>query len=278
LKLWDMHVHTLWSDGSTPVCDVIGYAAKAGLAGIAVTDHDSMGKVSEAQAYAKQFNIDIVPGVEISSMDYATGRKVHILVYYPKKTDVLQPHFDGISEQRRRAGFEMTKLIQKHFPISVEQVLHYSKDSGTIYRPHIMRALMDRGYAECIYGKRYHELFGSNGSCRVKVIYPDVFEAAELARRSGGVVFAAHPDVYDSYDAIESLDLKRLIDGIEMRYPRKKPENEAKHIELIKKYSLLTSGGTDYHGWYTPDPNPIGCCTTCEEEIIKIKELIDKRR
>lgn len=278
MRRWDMHVHTLWSDGSTPVRDVIKYAAKAKLVGLAITDHDSMDMVATAKREAVQFGIEVIPGVEISSMDNSTGRKVHLLVYYPTDADVLKPYFDDIAAQRRKAGREMTKLIKDLFPISDEAVDFYSQNSGTIYRPHIMRALMDMGYAERIYGKRYLELFGPKGSCRRNVIYLDVLDAAKLAKKSGGVVFLAHPDVYDSYDAAEKLADAGLIDGIENSYPRKKPENGNKHLELIKKYSLLTSGGTDYHGWYTPDPHPLGFCTADENEITKIKELADKRR
>jgi len=278
VKRWDMHVHTLWSDGSTPVKDVVKYAADAGLAGLAITDHDSMDMVLPASLEAEQYGLEMIPGVEISSMDNSTGRKVHLLVYYPSKAEILQPYFDDIAVQRKKAGWDMFELVKKRFPITEQAISFYSQNSGTIYRPHIMRALMDMGYAERIYGKRYLELFGPQGSCRRNVIYLDAIEAAKLARESGGVVFLAHPDVYNSYDIAEKLALGGLIDGIENSYPRKKAENADKHTYLIEKYSLLTSGGTDYHGWYTPDPHPLGFCTSDEYEILKIKELAYKRR
>jgi len=278
MHLWDMHVHTLWSDGSTDVKDVIKYAAESGLCGVSITDHDSMGAVYNAAQEAKRYDLEVIPGVEISAMDNSTGRKVHILVYYPLYTEGLEKYFENISKQRYKCGREMTELLKRRFPITDEMVNHYSENSATIFRPHLMRALMDMGYAERIYGKRYLELFGPNGTSRRNVIYADVFEAAKMARESRGVVILAHPSVYDSFDIAEKLALRGLIDGIENFYPRKRPQDEDKHRMLIEKYGLLTSGGTDYHGWYTPDPHPLGYCCANENEVNKIKELSNKRR
>ena len=99
-----------------------------------------------------------------------------------------------------------------------------------------------------------------------------------MARESGGVVILAHPGVYNSFEIGEKLASMGLIDGIENSYPRKKAQDEAKHQYLIEKYKLLTSGGTDYHGFYSSDPKPLGTCFALQNEVLAIKELSDKRR
>ncbi|MEG2175066.1 MAG: PHP domain-containing protein, partial [Oscillospiraceae bacterium] len=84
-------MHTRWSDGSMPVEEVVAVAACAGLAGLAITDHDSMAMIPTAQQVAQRCGIELIPGVELSTIDHETGRKVHILVYFPQDDKPLIP-------------------------------------------------------------------------------------------------------------------------------------------------------------------------------------------
>ncbi|PWM22916.1 MAG: PHP domain-containing protein [Oscillospiraceae bacterium] len=267
---YDMHVHTSWSDGSMPVESVVEDAAHCGLAGIAVTDHDSMEMVRRAQQAAQPLGLTVIPGVELSSIDPDTGRKVHLLVYAPVYPEALEPHCSLLARRRRQAGEEMIGLVCARYPIRKEQILAQAAQSGTIYRVHIMRALMELGWTDSIYGSLYSELFGKNGSCRRGVEYPDVYRTARAARESGGAVILAHPGVYQSFAVGRCLAQQGLIDGLELRYPRRKPEEIPLHDELVSEYRLLTTGGTDFHGWYTAHPWPIGRCTTTEEELQRL--------
>lgn len=274
---WDLHVHTTWSDGSTPVEDVIAFAARRGLSGVAITDHDAMDMVLPAQKAAGQYNLDIVPGTELSSIDPDTGRKVHLLVYYPQYIEKLTPLFDIMAERRRKVGEEMIDLLVDKYPVTREFVLKQAQQSKTIYRVHLLRALVEMGYSQTVYGPLYQTLFGRNGVCLRQVEYLEVFEVAKAARASGGAVILAHPQVYDSFDIAARLAKAGLIDGIEYDYPRRSDEKLAEHDRLVQEYNLLTTGGTDYHGFYTTRPHPVGSCTTSEYALSQLHKLVKGR-
>lgn len=275
---WDLHVHTAWSDGSMAVADVVAFAARRGLGGIAVTDHDAMDMVVPAQQAAEAAGIGIIPGVELSCIDHDTGRKVHLLVYCPQTRATLEPLFDLMAQRRQQVGEEMIDLLIKHYPVTRAQVLDQAKNSRTIYRVHLLRALLELGYSDRVYGPLYQALFGREGVCRRQVDYIDVYDGAKAAQASGGAVVLAHPDVYDSFDIGERLAQAGLIDGVEYSYPRRNPAHLEKHGRLVQAYGLLTTGGTDFHGFYTTTPNPVGTCTTSEYELSQLHKLIESKR
>ncbi|MFV0497730.1 MAG: PHP domain-containing protein [Candidatus Fimivivens sp.] len=275
---WDLHVHTAWSDGSMPVAEVVAFAVRRGLCGIAMTDHDTMDMVAPAQQAAKTVGIEIIPGVELSCIDHDTGRKVHLLVYCPPILSSLEPLFERMAEQRQRVGEEMIDLLVRHYPVTREQVLVHAKNSKTINRVHLLRALLEQGYSDRVYGLLYQTLFGKEGVCRRQVDYIDIFDGARAAQASGGAVVLAHPGVYDSFDIGERLAKAGLIDGLEYNYPRRKTADIPKHDRLVQDYGLITTGGTDFHGFYTTIPNPIGTCTTSEYEMACLHKLIESKR
>ena len=83
LEQYDLHVHTNWSDGSMPVEEAVEFAARRGLAGLAVSDHDSMEMVGRARRRAASLGLTVIPAAELSCIDPDTRRKVHLLVYAP---------------------------------------------------------------------------------------------------------------------------------------------------------------------------------------------------
>lgn len=278
MRLWDLHVHTSWSDGSATAEQVVRHAAERGLSGIAITDHDAFEMVPLAKKEGEMLGIEVIPGAEISTIDHTTGRKVHLLVYYPLDESVLEPMFDRIAQNRRSVGEKMTDMLSHSYPITREMVYEAAKNSKTIFKTHLMRLLLERGYTDKIYSELYFELLGDNGRHFQPVICPDTVEAAKTAQKSGGVVVLAHPDVYDSFEIGEKLASLGLIDGIEINYPRKKPEHQARHIALAERFGLITTGGTDYHGFYSPHPHHIGTSVVGESELSALKALHDKKR
>ncbi len=271
LSRYDLHVHTSWSDGSMPVEEVVAFAARRGLAGLAISDHDSMEMIGRAKKSADALGLLVVPAAELSCIDPDTHRKVHLLVYAPSRPEALQAHFQTLSDRRRRVGEEIIELVCARYPVKAERILELAAESGTIYRVHILRSLLELGYGNTIYGPLYQELFGKpNGVCLLHVEYPSVYDAAKAARASGGAVVLAHPGVYDSFAVGERLAAMGLLDGIEYRYPRKLAKDAALHDHLVEQYGLLTTGGTDFHGWYTTLPRPVGSCTADGQELERL--------
>lgn len=266
----DLHCHTKLSDGSIGLEELVFYGKRAGLDVLSVTDHDTMAGVSRAVVLGKRYGVEVIPGAEISCVDPETGRRVHLLCYLPQKPNRLDGIFYKVVESRRQAGLKMIDRVMEQYPITHDHVIRYSASSKSIYKVHIMQALLDLGYDTKIYGELYHQLFSEDSpvSCLEKVQYPSVYDALDYVRIAKGIPVLAHPSVYDSMDLLEKLAKEKKILGVEASHPRHTPEDEKKIREFAAEYGLLTTGGTDFHGFYASGrANPLATCITTEEEI-----------
>lgn len=275
--LGDLHCHTRLSDGSSTIDDLVFYAKRGGLDFVAITDHDTMAGVTRATVLGKRYGIKVVPGVELSAYDTARKRSVHILCYLPQKPDRLLGICTKVTQSRTRAGQEMLNRAMRYYPITPEHVSRYYSGSKALYKVHIMNAIMDLGYTNTIHGPLYHELFDSwSGSCYVEVTYPDVRHVIDVIHSAGGLAVMAHPPEYDSFDLLEELCSKGLLEGVEYSHPRCGPEDKKRIAELADHYGLIKTGGTDFHGYYASDPHPLGSFVTQPEEIDKMYKMVKK--
>lgn len=264
----DLHCHTKLSDGSLGLEDVIYFAKRAGLDFVSITDHDTMAGVTRAVILGKRYGINVVPGVEFSCMDEQRGRKAHILCYLPEKPDRLEGLCSKTLENRTKAGHEMIQRVSRFYPVTAEFVARYYTGSKSIYKQHIMNALMDLGYTDCIFGKVFDQLFGGkNGLVHVAVEYPSVYEVLDLIHLAGGLAVLAHPRVYDSFELLDELLAKELLDGIEVYHPCNSPDDIRRLEQLAKQFNVLKFGGTDFHGFYTKSFSPLATCATPYETL-----------
>ena len=269
----DLHVHTTCSDASRSVREVMEYASQIGLKYIAITDHDTMAGIEEAGELGRALGIRVIPGVEISTKDELTGRSVHMLCYCPKDREVLAGFLSKTLENRRQQKLEMTDKIQKIYPFLTREVVEtYAKDSQSIHECHIMQPLCDWGYTNVAIGPLMESLISSKGSCYVPSRYPLTKEAAEAVKKAGGIAVIAHAEQFDSFDLAERYAKEGWIQGIEVNHPRNSEESRKRLRELAKRYDLLVTGGSDFHGQYAKKPNPLGVCGCTQEEAEKILE------
>ena len=264
----DLHCHTKLSDGSMGLEDVIYFAKRAGLDFVAVTDHDTMAGVTRATVLGKRYGIHVVPGVEFSCIDTQRGRKVHLLCYLPQKPDRLEGLCTKILDARTKAGQEMIQRAARYYPITPDYVARYTAGSKSIYKQHIMHALLDLGYTDRIIGKEFHQLFHPKlGLAYVNVEYPTVDEVLDLIALAGGLAVLAHPGEYDSFDLLDELLEKKRLDGVEVYHPRNTPEQVKRLEEQTAHYDIPRFGGTDFHGFYTSVINPLATCITPHETL-----------
>ena len=275
----DLHCHTTLSDGSSSLEDLILYAKHGGMDFVAVTDHDTLAGNTCAVVLGKRYGIGVIPGVEFSAMDTQRGnKKVHILCYLPQIPERLQGLCSRTLKARTLAGEEMIRRVMRYYPVTAEHIARYTSGSQSIYKSHIMLALMDLGYTDRIYSELFHQLFSSqNGSCFVSYDYPDVREVVNTIHDAGGVAVMAHPFQYGgSYELLEELAEKGMIDGVECQHPRGTTEQNERSAQIADFYGLIRTGGTDFHGARTSHPNPIGTCITTEENISALFSRIKK--
>lgn len=272
----DLHCHTTISDGSLGISDIIKQADRDDVRYLAITDHDSLASLSRSAVLGKRYNVTVIPAAEFSAFDSARGRKVHILCYMPEKPDRLEGLCLRTSEGRMKLGKSIAMRVLEKYPITLESILRYSAGSKAIYKCHIMHALMDYGYTTDLYGSVYDEIFDAkDGLCASQVrqeadFYPDVRFVTTLIKASGGISVMAHPKVYDSMDLLEELAKEGAIDGAEVWHSSADEKFRGEVTELANRYGLITTGGSDFHGFYNHYAIQIGSNPTPEEELEKI--------
>ncbi len=270
----DLHCHTRLSDGSLGIEEIIAQAARVGLGSLAITDHDTYAGTSRALVLGERYGVRIIPGLEISAFDTKRDRKVHILCFLPEKPDRLEGICRRIHQARFLAGKQMAEKVTQLFPISMEQIARHATSSKSIYKQHIMHALIEYGYAKEMFGEVYHELFDpKTGSCFEKVVYPQVEFVLDLIHSARGVAVLAHPKVYDSLDLMQELADQGKLDGVEVWHTRNTPQLTEMLQGFAQRYGLLMTGGSDFHGAYTSVPAQVGACVTPDEQLDKLYEI-----
>lgn len=275
----DLHCHTTLSDGSLGIEDIIVQAKKTGIDFISITDHDTMSSINRAKILGERYGVQTIPGVELSAWDKKRNRKVHILCYATQKPDRLEGLCIKSCEIRRKCAAEMVENVMKLYPITAESVMKHATGSKSIFKQHIMHALIEYGYTTHFYGKLNHKLFNhENGTCIVEREYPDVNFVLDLIHSSKGVAVLAHPMMYDSAELLEELAQSGKIDGIEAYHYSATEEQQQKLCGTAEKYGLIVTGGSDFHGLYNERPTHLGNYYTSKDNIDKIIKLANKTK
>ncbi|MBR6102808.1 MAG: PHP domain-containing protein [Ruminococcus sp.] len=271
----DLHCHTTLSDGSLGIEEVIAQAKRMQLDVLAITDHDTLSSSSRAQILAERYGIKIIPAVELSAWDKTRNMKVHILCYAPQKPDRLEGLCIKSCSIRTECAKDMINKVMERYPIPQDAVRMYTKGSKSIYKQHIMRALVNYGYATELYGKVNDQLFKyPNGECLVTREYPDVNFVLDLIHSSRGIAVMAHPYMFDNIDLLHELVDAGKLDGIEVYHHSADEAQQKSLIEYAKEHDLICTGGSDFHGLYNEVPTHIGKMTTDPENIDKLFKLI----
>ena len=274
----DLHVHTTLSDGSLGMEEVIAQAKRIGLDFISITDHDTMSSVSRAKVLGERYGVQTIAGVELTAWDKTRNRKVHILCYAPQKPDRLEGICRKCSEIRQSCAKETVANVLKLYPITSEDITKHLSGSKSIYKQHILHALIEYGYSTHFYGRLNDELFNEQtGSCIVEREYPDVNYVLELIHSARGAAVLAHPMVYDSVDLIDDLAKNGKLDGIEVYHYSADEEQQAMLLAKANEYDLIVTGGSDFHGLYNMRPTHLGMYTTDKENIDRILRLCSKK-
>lgn len=275
----DLHCHTKLSDGSLGIEDVIEQAKRTEISWLSITDHDTMASFSRSAVLGERAGIKILHGVELSAWDKERNSKVHILCYAPSKPDRLEGLCLKSCEIRKACSKEMIEKVTEKFPIPIESILKHTTASKSIFKQHIMRALVDYGYALEMYGDLDRELFNpQTGSCYVEREYPDVNFVIDLIHTAKGVAVMAHPAQYNNIDLLESLAKKGKIDGVEIGHYSADADYRKELSAIADRYELIRTGGSDFHGLYNSVPTHIGSESTSKEELDRILKLSAKMR
>lgn len=240
----DLHMHSTASDGARVPADVVEAAARAGLAAIALTDHDTLAGVDEARAAGERLGVRVIPGVELSAME--GKEELHLLGLHLSRPAPIERELADFREARReRAGRIVERLNALGIPVTVDDVLAQAA-GGAVGRPHIARALVAGGWARDL-RDAFDRLLGNGRPAYVEKRRLAIADAIRLIHEAGGIAVYAHPGAGATRARLEALRAAGL-DGVEVRHPSHSAEDIARIGALADHLALLPSGGSDWHG------------------------------
>ncbi len=276
----DLHCHTTLSDGSLGIEEVIVQAKRMNLDYLAITDHDTLASSSRAQILGERYGVNIIPAVELSAWDKVRGEKVHILCYAPQKPDRLEGLCLKSCSIRTECAKDMIDKVKELYPIPEDAVRPYTKGSKSIFKQHIMRALVNYGYATELYGRTNDELFGKSGKCLVTREYPDVNFVLDLIHSSKGVAVMAHPYLFGggNVELIDDLIEKGKLDGIEVFHFSADKDAQETLLKKCEEHGLVATGGSDFHGLYNSVPTHIGSRFTDDGNMRRLLSMISENK
>ncbi|MFT4288654.1 PHP domain-containing protein [Nocardioides sp.] len=276
----DLHTHSWVSDGTDAPGDLIRAARAAGLDVVALTDHDTAAGWPEAAAAAAEVGVELVRGMEISTLhEGSTGERhsVHLLGYlpdpsYPPLVEELGRVLGG-REQRLPAMIE--RLRGLGIDITVDDVLAGSPDAAASGRPHVADALVRLGVVADRDEAFERYLSGGRPGYVGRYAAPLV-ETIGLVRAAGGVTVVAHVWGRSGRRRPDEAGLAALreagLAGIEVDHQDHSPRDRDALRAIARNLDLVVTGASDYHG-SGKKGHDLGVNTTDPEQYARLLDL-----
>ena len=272
----DLHIHSNASDGRYSPEEVVAKAAALELEIIALADHDTLSSIASALAAARAFpGLNVIPAVEISTNVPAS--EVHVLGYFINYSDTgLVSLFEHMRNSRReRAQQIIGKLAGLGLPIEWHRVQEIA-GSGSIGRPHIALAMLEKGYISSV-KDAFVRYIGHGGTAYVAWAKMTPQRAVEKVLEAGGLPVLAHPLTASDPEALTGMLKKVGLVGLEAYYGRYSPEEKNRLVALAKRYRLITTGGSDYHGLDDAAETMIGGVEVPRAPVTELIRLAERR-
>lgn len=254
-KYCDLHLHSNYSDGTCTPCEVVRLACELGLSTIALTDHNTVKGLHEFMSEAKKQGIDAIAGVEFS-VDY-NGRELHLLALgvderYFAEIEEMMDKYLAIREQTNR---EMVQALRDGGYMIDYDTIYEKSGNGYINRAHIARELTEKGYVSSV-REAFDTLLRKDGPYFRPRKFPNVFDMIDYIRKIGAVSVLAHPFLHFDETGLREFLAKAKMHGLcgmETVYTEFSDEQVALAKNIAEDFSLIESGGSDFHGSTKPD-------------------------
>lgn len=268
---FDLQSHSTNSDGELPAAEVVRAAAQAGVALLALSDHDTVGGVGEAVSEGERIGLAVVPAVEISAIDHgpAADRELHILGYRIDHAGAaLSARLQEFLADREQRTLRMARALGELGLELDETEIDQRRAAGQpIGRPHVAAAvlaapanaqrLQQEGIADIGDLIRAYLIEG-RPAYRLRAT-PTVAQAVDAIHEAGGVAVWAHPywDLSDDREVLDTIDRFRALgmDGVEAFYITHDREQTALLARRCEELGLLSTGSADFHGPSNPQFN-----------------------
>lgn len=251
----DLHCHTTASDGTLSPQDLVARALRDTVDVIAVTDHDTTDGIAEAVGAGEELGVRVVGGIELSAR--TPERNVHVLGYFidPTSLELRAALAELRSSREERARRIVERLNELGYPITFADVEAQAGTGRVLARPHIARALVQRGLVGSVKQAFGSELLADGGRADVpkRTLTPP--EAVRLIRTAHGAPVIAHAAVGHHDGNVRDVPVE-LIDelcsaglaGLEVDHPDHPPLIADRLRAIADDRSLIVTGGSDFHG------------------------------
>lgn len=269
MRLADLHLHTVFSDGSYTPEELIDKAFLKGLSTVSVVDHDTVSGIERTFQAGNSKGIEVLPGIELTA-EYENS-EVHILGYLIdyKLKDLLEK-LDCLSKTRQERIYKITEKLKKlGVNLEPESVFDVVKQ-GNPGRLHIARAMVAEGLVKST-AEAFHKYIGDKCAAYVSGFKLSPSEGINLIKSAGGIPVLAHPYSLNRDELIPKFVDSGLM-GLEVYYPEHTQSMVNFYLKLAKKYNLLVTGGSDCHGKAKPEIK-IGLVKIPYELVEKLKSV-----
>ena len=286
---YDLHIHSAISDGTQSLTELVPLIARAGLAGFALTDHDTTAGWAQAAQLAGEYGLDFLPGAEFSCRyRYTDGegrsrtKTIHLLAYgFDPVCSELARRVEAIRASRAGRAQAIVQRLAADYPLTWDDVLaQVGEGNAAVGRPHIADALVAAGVVTDR-SEAFAKLLYTGSPYYVPQDALDPLEAVRLVREAGGVPVIAHPMSTMRGPALSLEYLGLMVEaglaGVEVYHRENSPEDRARLLEFIERQreagrEVLVTGSSDYHG--AGKPNLLGENTTDAVTVARIREQL----
>lgn len=270
----DLHLHTLFSDGTFSPEEVVACGKKSGLAALALTDHDSVEGCARMEAACKAVGIEFITGTELTAEQ--DGYEIHILGYFVDvQNKRLLTEIARFQTVRQDRILKMVALLNKlRVPLEADAVfaLANCRSPG---RPHVARALVKAGHCKTL-DEAFERFLKRDRPAWVPKAKISARDAIELVHQADGLAVMAHPGLSRIDEIIPDL-VKAGLDGIECFHTKHSHDTTQRYLQIADKYKLLVTGGSDCHGLNKGKPL-IGTVKLPYEYVERLKVKVASRR
>ncbi|MBP2545976.1 PHP domain-containing protein [Acinetobacter guillouiae] len=253
----DLHTHSNISDGTLTPELLVQAAIEKSIHTLALTDHDSMDGLIQAEQFAKNQPIQIISGVEISSQWSRPETKksygVHIVALNMQNPEPLQQLLTQQKKIRAERAKQICDLLIPliHQDIYAEVVAKVDGEPDRITRTHIAKTLVEKGFVQRAQ-QAFDKYIKEGKKAYVKFDGLGLAETIQVIHESQGFAVLAHPTRYD----LSATNTRYLIeifaqyggDAVELP-PVMEPASTRQMVDrMIAEHGLKVSVGSDFHG------------------------------
>lgn len=271
-KRCDLHIHSVFSDSDATMDEIFSMAKDKNLACISVTDHDTLLGIEEAQALSKEYDVELINGIEFSAKN--GDSEVHVLGYFVDPFNKqLSDALCNIRELRfERLMLMVDKMNALGFSLDKEEII--LKIKGNIpTRLHLGLYLLEKGIVSSLIDA-FRRYLSPGKPAYVSHFKYSVEDVIGFIKGAGGLAFLAHPHLLSNKEWLDEF-ISLGLDGLEINYPGLSEKRKEYYKNKASKFNLLYSGGSDAHGSYK-EFTQVGGVTIPYEWVEQMKSRLTK--